>query len=1317
MTIRKLIARELGNPLNSSGEDVAFSVNAIIDAIAAGIEGPAGPAPTVTDNGDGTFTITGENGSILISDGTDGDSAPIPTITDNGDGTYTIDNGNGQSVTFKNGEDGETPTKGIDYFDGRDGSFVTRVYRNSATLLTGRPSGGTFNGTVENVPSETTDTQSFEVGKVTYISENRYDQNASGTWSLRGNWSTWSPHVIKGDKGDGATIADNADGTYTITGENGSITISDGADGDAAPIPTLTNNGDGTYTIDNGNGDTLIIKDGKNGDTPIKGQDYFDGLDGSFVTRVFRNSTTKLTGRPTGGTFNGTIEVTPSSTTDTPSYEVGKITHTSENRYDQNTDLTWSQRGQWSIWSEYIIQGPKGDQATVVRDGNKVMITGGNGSVDVFDGNTPDDAPIPTFTENANGSVTINPNTGAASVTIPKGDKGDNPVFGVDFFNGADGSFTSFVYKNGATKPATRPTGGTFNGSVEGIPNNTSGITDVPNYTAGQIVWRSQTKYVATLNTTTGAVTWANSGWSDWSEHLVEGEKGDKGDTVEGARGAGHYYANGTSWSDSAANNATPDANRPGDRVTISNEAASFSETQFWDGDSWEPVAEVIDGNLVVNGAAITDQIFANDIQVTQSLTIDNNATSIILDANSTLPIQIIRDDVTLFAIGDGVGIFDGSIINDGSILGRSISQNAIDLITSSFGIPLPASGGLREDDLRSGSGSLGGVISFTHGSNITNISVSVSATNSQLAGNYSNETLSATFTLQRKLSSATTWNNLDQETFTAQVRTITVEGFTKTTASFSGSLSASENLAQEDYDYRVFASAVGSSVSPHIRGVLRVQEDGSGGATSSNPANNSTIALSGAGAINISNGSFTLDQNSNKTITIEHGTETASGPTHGDGALNVVSRVVLSANGHVNTVDVTNLANSFLGINAKAADANLLDGINSLQFVRSDTGTIPAARVPTLNQNTTGNAATVTNGLYTNSQLAVDPSIIATTPDGFGKSGIRYTQAISLFGRTDGALYANAYASAWQHQIYGDYRTGQIAVRGRNSGTWQAWRTVLDSSNFNNYAPTKTGGGASGNWGIDISGRAATATWADQVDVNSGNTSTSTFPLVWHSGDTVYSTQSVTITPSAGRINATTIATGSGGFVGNANVGGTGNAAYLPNGLYANGVNSWIYGNINLGGNGSSDSITLRNNLLRGNGWTLTGAGVLNLNGNIRANDATATGSTLRLKNIQRTAPNSESLDKVYTLGKLGVAVGTLKSGDTAQVHRWAIAENVHEVMPEVVRYDDKGRPDALAYSEMIPDAYGAIAALKDENDQLRSRLAKLEALVEKLL
>lgn len=85
------------------------------------------------------------------------------------------------------------------------------------------------------------------------------------------------------------------------------------------------------------------------------------------------------------------------------------------------------------------------------------------------------------------------------------------------------------------------------------------------------------------------------------------------------------------------------------------------------------------------------------------------------------------------------------------------------------------------------------------------------------------------------------------------------------------------------------------------------------------------------------------------------------------------------------------------------------------------------------------------------------------------------YTAGVPNFSgnATDGALYSQAYSSSWQHQIAGDYRSGQIALRGKNSGTWQSWRTVIDSGNYNSYSPTLTGGGASGTWGINITGNA----------------------------------------------------------------------------------------------------------------------------------------------------------------------------------------------------------------------------------------------------
>lgn len=46
-----------------------------------------------------------------------------------------------------------------------------------------------------------------------------------------------------------------------------------------------------------------------------------------------------------------------------------------------------------------------------------------------------------------------------------------------------------------------------------------------------------------------------------------------------------------------------------------------------------------------------------------------------------------------------------------------------------------------------------------------------------------------------------------------------------------------------------------------------------------------------------------------------------------------------------------------------------------------------------------------------------------------------------------------------------------------QNSTTNGGWVQVLDQLNYNNYAPTKTGTGASGTWGISVTGNAGTAT------------------------------------------------------------------------------------------------------------------------------------------------------------------------------------------------------------------------------------------------
>ena len=82
-------------------------------------------------------------------------------------------------------------------------------------------------------------------------------------------------------------------------------------------------------------------------------------------------------------------------------------------------------------------------------------------------------------------------------------------------------------------------------------------------------------------------------------------------------------------------------------------------------------------------------------------------------------------------------------------------------------------------------------------------------------------------------------------------------------------------------------------------------------------------------------------------------------------------------------------------------------------------------------------------------------------------------------------------------HQFGGDgrlhYRTGW------DNDKSQPWNTILDSENYNLFAPTKTGGGASGTWGINISGTATNANSASLIspfEIATANT----FRNVWFS-------------------------------------------------------------------------------------------------------------------------------------------------------------------------------------------------------------------------
>lgn len=79
--------------------------------------------------------------------------------------------------------------------------------------------------------------------------------------------------------------------------------------------------------------------------------------------------------------------------------------------------------------------------------------------------------------------------------------------------------------------------------------------------------------------------------------------------------------------------------------------------------------------------------------------------------------------------------------------------------------------------------------------------------------------------------------------------------------------------------------------------------------------------------------------------------------------------------------------------------------------------------------------------------------SNFVSDPDSFITNGIGYTKnANSILGENDGSIISQAHSTPWIHQIYGDYRSGQMAIRGKNNSVWGAWRTVWDSVNSKQF-------------------------------------------------------------------------------------------------------------------------------------------------------------------------------------------------------------------------------------------------------------------------
>jgi hypothetical protein len=239
------------------------------------------------------------------------------------------------------------------------------------------------------------------------------------------------------------------------------------------------------------------------------------------------------------------------------------------------------------------------------------------------------------------------------------------------------------------------------------------------------------------------------------------------------------------------------------------------------------------------------------------------------------------------------------------------------------------------------------------------------------------------------------------------------------------------------------------------------------------------------------------------------------------DGAGNVIN-VTVDA-GHITSGSLTDpswltsLAKAKVGLGSVENTALSTwagsGNITSLGTISS--GTVPVARVSGLAASATidtTNAANISSGTLPSGRLAGTYAISVTGTSGNGFStkpnwagNTNLIEGLSNFntsrpsGFYEGSSATNApTGGTWynlinvRHSNAGNDHGFQLAMSyyantlyhrhyqggtGNSDGSFSAWATVLSSANYTAYAPSLTGSGASGSWGISITGNAATVT------------------------------------------------------------------------------------------------------------------------------------------------------------------------------------------------------------------------------------------------
>ena len=474
---KSLIAKKEGNETKIFAEDPEHPGQPLdstkpLATVLDGLKGEKGdngadgksPVVTMTDNGDGTHSITVRNGdgsesTTKVKDGKDGKTATI-TTTENPDGSHTITvtnpDGTSKETVVKNGKDGKTPK--VEVTDNNDGTHTVKVTDGegnitNAIIKDGKDGKAATATTTEN-------------------------QDGSHTVTITNPDGTKNEFVVKNgrDGVDGrtptASVRDNGDGSHTIviTNPEGVTTETTVRDG-KSPKVTITDEQNGTHKISvlNGDGTTTetIIKDGKSPVATVR-----DNQDGTYTIRVENGNgtvseTTVRDGKsPTAkvvdngdGTHTITI-VNSDDTTTTTTVRDGKEPKLEviDNNNGSHTIKVTGADGKETITTIFDGKSPK---ANIVNNGDgthtlTIVDSDGREYKSIIKDGKDGVSPTVTVKNNNDGThvVTItNPDGSKTEMVIKDGKDGKSPKVSVE--DNGDGSHTITIINSDGTVTKT----------------------------------------------------------------------------------------------------------------------------------------------------------------------------------------------------------------------------------------------------------------------------------------------------------------------------------------------------------------------------------------------------------------------------------------------------------------------------------------------------------------------------------------------------------------------------------------------------------------------------------------------------------------------------------------------------------------------------------------------------------------------------------------------------------------------------------------------------------------------------------------------